>query len=322
MTTIEKALGVAALCLITATATQAQSDYPNQPIHLIVPFTPASTSDITARAIAQKIAGPLGQQVIVENRPGANGGLGTQVVAKSKPDGYTLVVGSVSSTVVPAVISKAPMFDLFKDLTPVAAFAYTPLVLTVARQSPYNSVAELVAAGKKAPGTMSYGNSAGLFQLAMEALNQQAGLDMVAIPYKGPADAANDLVGGRLTVNPDSLGAATRMIQAGLTKPLAVLSATRLQSLPAVPTMLELGYKDFAFDGWIGILAPAGTPEPIVQRLSQEIAKAVASEEIKQMFRGLLLEAASMSPKEYRDAMVRDTAKYERIARDANIVKQ
>lgn len=321
MCTFRKSL-LAALCWTAATVAQAQTAWPSQPIKLIVPFTAGSTSDVTARAVAQKISGPLGQPVVVENRPGAAGGIGMQAVARSKADGYTLVVGSVSSTVVPSIVMKAPMFQLTRDFTPVGTIANTPLVLTVVQGSSITSVADLVAAAKKAPGTLTYGNSAGLYQIALEALNQRAGIDLLGIPFKGPADAATELLGGRLTVNPDSLGAAGNMLQAGRMQALAVLAAQRTPSLPSVPTMVELGYKDFVFNGWIGLLAPAGTPQPIVQRLHHEIAKAIESEEVRTLYRNLGLEAVALTPQAYASEMARDLAQYERIAREARIEKR
>lgn len=311
-----------ALACAVAVPAHAQADFPNRPISLIVPFTAGSTSDISARAVAQKISGPLGQNVIVENRPGANGQIGMLAVARAKPDGYTLVVGSIASTVVPQVIQKTVPFDLLRDFAPVSIMAGTTLVLLAAADAPFNSVPELVAAAKKAPGTMSYSNSAGLYRIAMEALNLQAGIDLVGVAYKGPAEAANDLIGGRLTVAPDSLGSATRLLQSGRTKAIAVLSSQRSPALPQVPTMQELGFKDFDFYGWISILAPAGTPAAVVQRLHDEIAKAVASEDVQKQFRSAYLEPVSMGPKEYTDLLVRETAKYVRIGRDARIEKQ
>jgi tripartite-type tricarboxylate transporter receptor subunit TctC len=309
----------AALAAAACALAQAQAPYPSQVIRLIVPFTPGSTSDVTARTVAGQISGPLGQQVIVENRPGANGAIGMQAVAHAKPDGYTLVVGSVSSTVVPGIISKNPGFDLLKDFVPVGTIANTPLLLTVNKASPHKSVADLVAAAKKAPGTLNYGNSAGLYQLALEALNQQAGIDLLAVPFKGPADAATELLAGRLDVNPDSMGSAGRLLAAGQIRALAILGAARAQSMPEVPTMQELGYKDFDFNGWIGFLAPAGTPQPIVDRLHQEIAQAMKSEELRKVYANLGMEAIALSPQQYRDTMMRDTAAYQRVARAAKI---
>ncbi|HEY4069576.1 MAG TPA: tripartite tricarboxylate transporter substrate binding protein [Burkholderiaceae bacterium] len=321
------ALGTAALAfaLLGAAAARAQPAapaYPTRPITFVVPFTAGSTSDISARAIAQKISGPLGQNVVVENRPGANGQIGMQAVARAKPDGYTLVVGSVSSSVVPSVTQKLVPFDLLKDFAPVSVIASTTLVLLANKDAPFNTVPEFVAAARKAPGTMSYANSAGLYLLAMEALNLQAGIDLQGVAYKGPAEAATDLIGGRLTVAPDSLGSATRLIQTGRTKPLAVLSTKRTAALPQVPTMLELGYKDFEFNGWIGLLAPAGTPPAILQRLADEIAKAVASDDIQQQYKTVALDPVTLGPKEYAEMLANESAKYQRIGRDAKIEKQ
>lgn len=320
--TTTKKWAVAALTVAACTWAQAQAPYPSQVIRLVVPFTPGSTSDVTARAIAQHISGPLGQQVVVDNRPGANGAIGMQTVARAKPDGYTLIVGSVSTTVVPPIVTKNVQFDLFKDFVPVGTIANTPLVLTVAKDSPFKSVADLVTAAKKAPNTLNYGNSAGLYQLSMEALNQQAGIDLLGIPFKGSPDATTDLLGGRLSVNPDSLGSAGKLLSSGRIRALAVLGAKRAQTMPEIPTMQELGYKDFDFNGWIGILAPAGTPQPIVQRLQQEIAKAVQSAEVRKLYAGLGIDAIALSPEAYRDTMVRDFANYQRVARAARIEPQ
>ena len=183
-------------------------------------------------------------------------------------------------------------------------------------------MAELVAAAKKAPGTLSYGNSAGLYRIAMEALNLQAGIDLAAIAYKGPAEAANDLVGGRLSVAPDSLGSATRLVQAGRTKALAVLSGKRNPALSDVPTMQELGYKDFDYNGWIGILAPAGTPASVLQKLNDEIAKAVLSDDAQKQYSAIALDPVIMGPREYTELLARETAKYARVIREARIEKQ
>lgn len=322
MTIMDTSLLTLLVMTFAAAPVHAQDIYPSQPIKLVVPFPPGSSSDVTARAIAQKIAGPLGQPVVVENRPGANGGIGMQTVARSKPDGYTLVVGTVSSTVVPSVISKNVPFDLFKDFVPVATMANTPLLLTVARESPFNTVSDVVAAAKKAPKTLTYGNSAGLYRVAMEAFNDQAGVDLLGIPFKGPSEATTELLAGRLSVTPDALGAAARLLQGKRVRALAVLGSKRIDTLPDVPTMMELGYKDFEFNGWLGVLAPAGTPAMVIQRLHQEIAAAAQSSEIRALYRTLGLEPTVLSPQAYRDAMASDLARYGRVARKANIEKE
>ncbi len=311
------------LCLaVVSGGAHAQADYPSRPLKFIVPFTPGSSSDVTARVVAQQISGPLGQQVVVENRPGANGGIGMQAVARSKPDGYTFVVGTVSSTVVPSIISKHVPFNLFKDFVPVATMANTPLLLTVVQDSPIAGVRELVSAGKRAPKTLTYGNSAGLYRIAMEAFNDQAGTDLLGIPFKGPADATTELLAGRLTVNPDALGSAAPLLQAKRLRALAVMGSKRADALPDVPTMIELGYKEFAFNGWLGVLAPAGTPDAIVQRIHQEIEKAVQSADVKATYARLGLEPTVLGPTAYADAMRNDLAKYERVATKAGINKE
>ena len=301
---------------------QADATYPNRPIQLVVPFTPGSSSDVTARAIAQKISGPLGQPVVVDNKPGANGGIGMQAVARSKADGYTLVVGTGSSTVVPSIISKNVPFDLFKDFTPVATMANTPLLLTVVYDAPFQNVAELVAAAKKAPRTMTYGNSAGLYRIALEAVNYHAGIDLLGVPFKGPAQAATELLAGRLTVNPDALGAAGPMLQAKRMRALAVLGSSRTPALPDVPTMQELGYKDFAFNGWLGILAPSGTPQPVIQRLHKEIAEAVKSPDIQALYTRLGMDPTVLTPQAYGEEMKKDIARYGTVAQQAGIEKE
>lgn len=304
------------------TSVLAQGGYPNQPIRFVVPFTPGNSSDVTARAIAQKIAGPLGQPVVVENKPGANGGIGMQAVARSKADGYTFAISTVSTTVVPPIISKSVPFDLFKDFTPVATMANTPLLITVAHDSPYKNITDLVSAAKKAPGTMTYGNSAGLYRIAMEAMNYYAGIDLMGIPFKGASQATTELLAGRLTVNPDALGAAAPMLQGKRTRALAIMGSTRSPSLPGVPTMQELGYKEFVFNGWLGVLAPAGTPQPIIDRMHKEIAEAVKAPEILSLYARLGMDPTVLSPNAYRDEMKKDFARYSTVAQRAGIEKE
>ncbi|NSX13205.1 tripartite tricarboxylate transporter substrate binding protein [Cupriavidus taiwanensis] len=314
--------GAAIALTLACAGASAGPAYPSRPIRIIVPFTPGSTSDITARAVAARIGPPLGQPVIIENRPGATGALGMQAAARSEPDGYTLVLSSASSTMVPPALLKAPAFDPRKHFTPISLVAATPLLLVARKDSPINSVSELVAQAKRAPGTLNYGSSAGLYQLAMESLNQQAGTDLTAIQYKGPAEAQTDLVGGRLAVAPDSVGPILPQIRSGRMKPLAMLGAKRSELLPDVPTMQELGYRDFDFTGWLGLLAPAGTPPEIITRLNSEVVKAVGSGEVRRQFALLGIEARSSTPEAYTSLIARDTARYIRIAELAGIEKQ
>jgi len=243
-------------------------------------------------------------------------------VARSAADGYTLVVTSASGTVVPPAIFKSVPYDLLKDMKPVSLLASTPLLLVARHDSPIKNIQELIALSRKQPETTTYGDSAGLFQLAMEQFKQQSGISLTGIPYKGPSAASIDLIGGRLTVMPDSMGAAMVNIKSGRVKPLAVLSGKRINALKEVPTMLELGYEDFDFNGWIGLLAPAGTPDDVIQKLNFEIAKAIKTDEIKAQFLSVGIEPVSSSANAYFDLLARDITRYRDIANRAGIVKK
>ena len=308
-----------AALLLHCPAQADEAPYPSRPVRMVVPFPPGSTSDLAARAIAQHIQVPLQQPVIVENRPGANGALGMNHVAKSRPDGYTIVVGSISSTAVPAVMLRKPSFDLARDFSPVGVIAGTPLLLVVSQDSPYKNLQELIQAAKSQPAALTYANSAGLFQLAMESLKMQAGINLSEIAYKGPAEATTDLLAGRITVQPDSLGSASKLIDGQRTRALAVLSSGQIPSLPGMPTMQELGYKDFDFNGWIGVLAPAGTPQPIIDRLYQSMAQAIQSPEIRKIYASTGMDPVSRPPGEYRELLEREMRKYEKIRQAAGI---
>lgn len=308
--------------MVVALPAAAQEAWPTRPIRFVVPSPPGSTTDLTVRAVGQRISGPLGQPIVIENRPGAAGQIGMQQVARSPADGYSFVVVSASTTVVPPAVTKTLPYVVTRDFAPVSLIASTRLMMVVSKESPWNSVADLVAAAKAAPGKITYGDSASLYLLSMERFKQLAGIDLVGVKYKGPADAANDLIGGRLGVTPDSLGSVSGHLQSGRVKPLAVFSAERLPGLPQVPTMIELGYKDFEFDGWIGVLAPAGTPPAIVRRLADEIAAAVRSDEIRQQYAGWMLDPVSMTPDRFTAMIARETERFEAIARRAGIEKQ
>jgi len=300
----------------------AQEAWPSRPIRFVVPSTPGSTSDLAARAIGQQVSQALGQPIVIENRPGAMGRIAMQQVTSSKPDGYTFVVVSASTTVVPPAVVRSIPYDVLKDFMPVSLIANTRLMMIVAKDSPANSVAEFVASAKAHPGEYTYGQSASLYLLSMERFKQVAGIDITAIPYKGPAEATADLIGGHLSIVPDSLGSVSGMLQSGRVKALAMFSAMRLSSLPDVPTMVELGYKDFVFDGWIGVLALAGTPAPVIRRLAHEIATAVASDETRQRYTLLTLDPVSSTPEQFASMLASETARYEQIGQDAGIQKQ
>jgi tripartite-type tricarboxylate transporter receptor subunit TctC len=300
----------------------AQEAWPARPIRFVVPSTPGSTSDLTARAVGQQLTKLLGQPVVIENRPGAAGQIGMASVAQSKPDGYSFVVVSASTTVVPPAVTKSLPYNVLNDFVPVSVIANTRLLLAVAKDSPFQSIADLVTKAKTAPGKYTFGQSATLYQLSMERFKQLAGIDLTPVPYKGPADAMNDVLAGQISMTPDSLGSVSEMVRSGRVRALSVFSETRVPTLPDVPTMLELDYKDFVFDGWIGLLAPTGVPSAVTERLSQAIGSALATSEIQQLYGHLSLDRISTMPSEFAAMLAKETARYEEIARKSGIPKQ
>lgn len=318
-----KKLVFAGLLLFAGSAlAQADGPYPSKAIRFVVAQGPGSTSELSSRAIAKRLTATMGQSVVVEARPGASGQVALRHVLASEPDGYTFAVVSASSSTVPPAVTKSMPYDILKDFVPVSTIANTYLMLTVAKDSPFKSVPEIVAAAKKEPGKYTYADSAALYTLSMELFKQIAGINIVAVKYKSPGQAAVDMIGGAVSMMPDSIGSATANLNAGRTRVLALFSAQRKAAMPGVPTMIEVGFPDFVFDGWIGVLARAGTPPAIVQRVAREIRAAIATDEIKTQYTALLLEPTSATPEEFATMLARETARYEKIARDGNIEKQ
>ncbi|MGV3570552.1 MAG: Bug family tripartite tricarboxylate transporter substrate binding protein [Ramlibacter sp.] len=301
---------------------QSAPDYPSKPLRLIITYTPGGVSDITGRVIAQKLEAALGQPVVVENRAGAGGGLGMQLAARSKPDGYTLVLGTGAPLVVAPAIFKSLPYEPLKDFAPVSLIGSAPIVLLAAKGSPVGSVPDLVRMAKAQPGKLSYGSGSSMLQLSMEMFKAQSGVELIGANYKGVVEASIDVMAERVTVMPDTIGASMANIKADKLKPLAVMSPRRSPVLPDVPTFNELGFKDFDVSGWTGILVPAGTPEAIVQRLHKEIAAAVASPEVQQKFLAMGVEPVSNTPQQFSAMLARDTARYAAVARTAGIEKQ
>jgi tripartite-type tricarboxylate transporter receptor subunit TctC len=314
-------LALATIGLVHSGA-RAQDVWPSRPIRFIVPSTPGSTSDLTARAVGQQLAKSLGQPVVIENRPGAAGQIGMSAVSQSKPDGYSFAVVSASTTVVPPAVTKSLPYNVLKDFAPVSLIANTRLLLAVAKDSPFQSIADIVAKAKVEPGKYAYGQSATLYQLSMERFKQLANIELTAVPYKGPADAMNDLLGGNISMTPDSLGSVSEMVRSGRVRALSVFSATRMSNLHEVPTMIELGYKDFVFDGWIGLLAPAETPSSIIDKLAQAVPVALASPEIQRLYAQLSLDTSSTTSSQFAAMLANETKRYDEIARLSNIPKQ
>ncbi|QVQ26045.1 Bug family tripartite tricarboxylate transporter substrate binding protein [Achromobacter deleyi] len=312
---------VAAALTIAAGAASAQADFPNRPITLIVSAAPGGTTDIAARLIAQPLGTALGQSVVVENKPGASGGIAAQAVARAKPDGYTLLLQYSGFQVITPHVTPAAGWDPIKDFSPVANVLSAPQVVVVRPDLPIKSLKELVAYAKANPGKLNYASSGNgsLQQVATELLNQMAGTQITHIPYKGTGPALNDLLGGAvdmtITTPPPLLG----QIAAGKLRALAVTGNTRLPSLPDVPTAAEAGYPDLIVSSWFAMYAPKDTPAPVVDKIAGEIQKIMKSDAFRQKAAEQGAEAIFMGPKELGAYTQTELDRWGKVVKAANI---
>jgi tripartite-type tricarboxylate transporter receptor subunit TctC len=277
---MSKVFAFVALSLLAAAQSWAQ--YPNRPIRLIVPAAPGGGTDITARSFVPALADNLGQPVVIENRGGAGGMIGTDLVAKAAPDGYTLLMVYVSHATNPTLVRKLP-YDTLADFVPITLISHEPTVLVTHPSNPANSLADFIAWAKARQGTISYATdpgSAGF--LAGELFLQKAGLKIQYVPYKGSGPAAADVVGGHLPYMWSVISIVTPYAKAGRLKPLSVAAEKRAPGLPDVPTAAEGGMSDFSVSGWYGLVAPAKTPKAVVERVHAEAAKALKDEKVKE----------------------------------------
>ena len=297
----------------------AQAGYPNHPIRLVVPFPAGGTTDILARAVAQRMSETLGQQVVVDNRPGAGGNIGSELVAKSAPDGYTLLMGTVGTHAInPSLYSKMP-YDHVKDFTPVILVAGVPNVLVVNPDLPVKTVAELIAYGKANPGKLNFASSGSgtSIHLSGELFKTLTGLQMTHVPYKGSSPALTDLMGGQVQLMFDNLPSSLGFIKAGKLRALAVTSAARSTALPDVPTVAESGLPGFEASSWFGVLAPAGTPRDIVTRINAEVAKWLASPEAREKLASQGALAAGGSPEDFVRHIGAETTKWAKVVKES-----
>jgi len=310
---------IALLCLFASLA-QAQ-DYPSRPIRLIVPFSPGGVADTSARVVAERLSARLGQQVLVENRAGASGNIGSQQVAQAAPDGHTLLLGFDGTMVInPWVFSKIP-FDTLKDFAPVTKLGDATLIMVAHPSVPVKNMKELIALAKAKPGTLSYGTSGtgGTPHLAGELLNQRAGITLTHIPYKGGGQAVGDVVGGQIPLVYTAIASAQQHVKSGRVNALGVSGAKRSSALPDVPTFAESGLDGFVVDSWVGIFAPAKTPRGIIDRLQRELAAILATPEVRERYAVLGIEPVGNTPEQFGEQVRADLAKWEKVVKQANI---
>lgn len=309
---------VAALAIPLAGLAQG---YPDKPIRLIVPFAPGGVTDTSGRVIAEGLGRRLGQQVVVENKAGASGNIGTASVAAAPADGYTLVLAFDGTMVInPHVFAKIP-FDTLKDFAPVGKIGDATLIIVSHPSFPGKTLKELIDISKKDPKGASYGTSGigGTPHIAGELLNLRAGAKLVHVPYKGGGQAMSDALGGNVPLVYTAVAGAIKHVEAGKLHAIAVSSRTRSPSLPNTPTFIEAGVPDFEASSWVGILAPAGTPRPVIDRLNKELNALLTSPEVVERLAKLGIVATPGTPEQFGEQMKADLAKYGPVVKAAGI---
>lgn len=298
----------------------AQPAYPGKPIRLISPYPPGGATTVMARLISQRFTERWGQPVIIDNRPGGNAVIGTEAAVKSTPDGYTILVGGNSLIITPLLVSNLP-YDAFKDLAPVAMLASAEFMLVLNPSVPANNLQELIALAKSKPGQLNYGTSGTgtIAHLMSELININAAIKMQHIPYKGGAQIVTDLMGGQLQLAVQPAIFAIAQIKAGKLRAVAIGGETRLAALPQVPTFREAGLAGIDVNAWWGLLAPAGTPKAIVDKLSAEVAGILALPDTKEKAAAQGLDPFITTAEQMAAQMKLDSAKYARIIKAANI---
>jgi tripartite-type tricarboxylate transporter receptor subunit TctC len=314
------ALALLAAVLILPLSARADT-YPSRPIHLIVPYAPGGGTDISARAMAQHMAQSLGQSVIVENRPGAGTLVGSAYVAKAAPDGYTLVYGSVTHTIAPALYKSKMPFDAIKDFTPISEVATFPFVFLVQGGDKTASIGQLIAQLKARPGLLNYasvGNGTGT-NLAGEMFKLMTHTNMVHVPYNGSGPAITALLGGQVQVAISDPPPAMGFIKEGKLRALAVTTAKRSSALPEVPTLAEAGVPGFEFTSWWGVFGPAGLPADVTRRINKAIVDSLQYPDVRKALASFAAEPVGSTPQDFAATVKREVGKYAQIVQDAHI---
>jgi len=311
----------ATLGLLVSVGVGAQ-DYPNKPLRMIVPFPPGGVTDIVARAVAVKLAIELGQPVVVENRAGASGVIGAEAGARSPADGYTLVMGNISTLGInPVTFAKLP-YDPIASFDPISMVAIQPLIIAVHPSLPVQSLGELVQYAKSQPGKLNYGTAGSSIHLAVEFFSTAAGIKMNHIPYKGSAPALTDLIGGQVQVLFDPFSSIYPFVASGKVRALAVTTDKRSATAPTLPTVAESGYANFDVSSWQGIVVPAGTPKAVIQRLNRDLVKVLSTPEMKERFAQYSAVTAASTPEAFSSYIKEEMARWQQVAIDAGVKPQ
>jgi tripartite-type tricarboxylate transporter receptor subunit TctC len=312
------------LAAITAGAAFAQGAYPNRAVRLVVPYAAGGVSDIMGRALAQKLSELLGQPMVVENRTGAAGAVGTDVVAKSAADGYTIVLSSLTAYAIAPNMNKSVAYDPVKDFSAIGGVAIAPNILTVNTSAPFHSLKELVAYAKANPGKLTFGSSGvgSIGHLSGEVLRTTTGAEMLHIPYKSAGVAYPDMFAGSVSMVFDTLPSAIQHIRSGKARPIAVLSDKRSPLLPEVPTFAEAGYPEATLRFWFGLHGPANMPAAIVQKLNDTLNAALAAPDLRERFSTLGAEPYPTTPQQLTDLVRNDMEKLDKTVKAAGIQRE
>ena len=295
-------------------ASSALAQYPSKPVRVIVPYPPGGTSDILARLSAARLAESMGQPFLVENRPGASGTIGSQAVAKSAPDGYTLVLGTISSHGIVSAVSTTP-YDPVKDFAPVTVIGSTPNVITVHPDLPAKNFGELLKLARAKPGNLNFGSTSpgGSPHMSAELLKMMAGVDIVHVPYKGAGPMLIDLIGGQIQIGFDNLPSSMAHIKSGKVRALAVTSAKRWPGTPDVPTVAESGVPGYEVSGWFGLLAPAGTPKPVIDTLYKAVSAMLKQPDVQKQMLELGAEPGGNPPDAFAKQVAGEVEKWKKV---------
>jgi tripartite-type tricarboxylate transporter receptor subunit TctC len=314
-----RTLAIAAGLLCLAGLPAQADNFPSRPLKLVIPFAPGGVTDMVSRVLAQGLATELGQPVVPENRAGASGVPGAEMVSKAAPDGYTLMMGNISTLAVNAATFAKLPYDPQKSFAFVSMAARQPLVVAVYPGVQAKTMPELVTLAKDKPNSLNFGSAGASLQLATEAFNQAAGLTMTHVPYKGSGPAMTDLVGGNIQVLFDAFSSLYPFVQSGKLRGLAITSSKRSPLAPELPTLVELGYPSVEVTSWQGIVVPAGTPQPVIARLNAAIRKVLDNPATQAQFARQGVEASPSTPEQLRDYAAAELARWKDVGRKANL---
>jgi len=309
------------LIALTLAASAAAQTFPSKPVKIVVPFPPGGFNDVLGRTLAQEFQKAWNQPVVVDNRPGGNTIIGSDLVAKAAPDGYTLLVVALPFSVLPSLFAGKLPFDVQRDFAPVSLAAGSPNMLVVNPSLPVNNVKELIALAKSQPGKLTYASAGNgtSNHVSAEYFKMLAGIDLLHIPYKGSAPAVTDLIGGQVNMLFDNVPNIIQHVKAGKLKALAVTSSKRSFQAPEVPTMQEAGVAEYEVNVWFGLLATGGTPPDVVAKLSAETVRVLNLPEVRERFRTLGVEVIGSSPEQFAQHLKSEIVKWGKVVREAKI---